>query len=533
MKKMKWLCLVLALVMLLTGCSGLSFDDLWKELTTLQVTPFSEMEYTRPDPAKMEEELKKCCSMAETEKQVKPVVEQVWVVYNLYNTFYTNYNLASIFYFKDLTDTKWEEEYNFCLQAAANYDAMLEEMFYALADCPLRDKLEADPSFGEGFFDNYEGESIWDETFLRLMEQEAALEEEYYQLCTAAQDTEYYSQEYFENYGTKMAQLFVELVGVRQQIAEYAGYPDYPSFAYDFYHKRDYTPQQAVSYLEELGKALSSLYRTIESVPEADKLCTQDQIFSYVEACAQAMDGTAKTAFTAMKDASLYDLTLSDKKYDGSFEVYLTDYTSPYIFLNPTGYARDKLTFAHEFGHFCSDFAAHGSYAGVDVAEFFSQGLEYLSLCYGPESGSLTKLKMLDSLCVFVEQSAYALFEHQVYGLKGSELTVENVQKLYEQIGTRFGFDSWDWDPRDYVLVGHFFTEPMYVISYVTSNDAALQLYQLEQQEKGSGLALWENNLATEEAFFLAFTESAGLKSPFASGRAAEIRATLEAALAA
>lgn len=533
MKKMKWLALVLALVMLFTGCSGKSFTDLWNDLTTLQVTPFDEMEYTRPDLSKMEGELEECLSLAESESRVKTVIDQVWVFYNLYNNFYTNYNLASIYYFRDLTDIKWEEEYNFCLQNAPTVDAMLEELFFTLADCPLRDKLEADPSFGEGFFDNYEGESIWDETFLSLMEQEAALEEKYYQLCTDAQAAEYYSEEYFTRYGTQMADLFVELIKVRQAMAEHVGYPDYPTFAYDFYHKRDYTPQQAETYLQSIGKELSPLYRTAEGSAEAEKLCTQAQAFSYVETAVQAMGGTAKTAFTAMKDAALYDLTYSDKKYSGSFEVYLTDYNSPFVFVNPVGYTQDKLTFAHEFGHFCSDFAAHGSYAGVDVAEFFSQGLEYLSLCYGPEAGKLTEMKMMDSLCVFVEQSAYALFEHQVYDLKGSQLTAENVQKLYENIGTQFGFDAWQWDVRDYVLVGHFFTEPMYVVSYVVSNDAALQLYQLEQTEKGSGLALWEKQLATEEAYFLAFVENAGLKSPFAPDRVAEIRKTLEQSLAA
>lgn len=531
MKKIRIIALVLAVVLLLTGCSGLSFYDLWQELSTLQVTPFSEMQYTRPDVAKMEAELEKCQSLAASESRVKPVVDQVWVVYNLYNNFHTNYSLASIFYYQDLTNEKWEEEYNFCLQNASNVTAMLEEMFYTLADCPLRDKLEKDPSFGEGFFDNYEGESIWDETFLQLMEQEAALEEKYYQICADAQQTEYYSDEYFERYGAQMADIFVELVKIRQAIASHAGYPDYPSFAYDFYHKRDYTPQQAETYLRAIGKELTPLYKTALNTEMNLKFSSQSQTFAYLEGCVQAMGGIANTAFTAMKDAGLYDITSSSKKYNGSFEVYLVDYTSPYIFVNPKGYETDKLTFSHEFGHFCSDFAAHGSYAGIDVAEIFSQGMEYLSLCYGPEAGKLTQWKMTDSLAVFVEQSAYALFEHQVYHLTGSELTVENVQNLYTEIGTQFGFDSRHWDPRDYALVSHFFIEPLYVVSYVTSNDAALQLYQMEQAEKGSGLSLWEKNLATEEAFFLAFIESAGLKSPFAPDRVAEIRDTFTSAL--
>ena len=36
---------------------------------------------------------------------------------------------------------------------------------------------------------------------------------------------------------------------------------------------------------------------------------------------------------------------------------------------------------------------------------------------------------------------------------------------------------------RDFVVIGHFYTDPMYIISYVVSNDAAFQLYQMELEE--------------------------------------------------
>ena len=68
----------------------------------------------------------------------------------------------------------------------------------------------------------------------------------------------------------------------------------------------------------------------------------------------------------------------------------------------------------------------------------------------------------------------------------------------------------------------------MYIFSYVTSNDAAMQLYQLEQQEKGAGLALLEENLATQEISFLAFLNSAGLESPFEPSRIQAVRKTFE-----
>ena len=246
---------------------------------------------------------------------------------------------------------------------------------------------------------------------------------------------------------------------------------------------------------------------------------------------AHNMGGIMKDAFDAMADSQLYDISYGENKFDASFSVYLYAYGAPYVFVNPTMTEYDKLTFAHEFGHFCNHYASHGSGAGVDVSEIFSQGLEYLSLCYTEDNGNLEKIRMATCLTTYVEQAAYASFERQVYGLTGDQLTVENIQALYESIGRAYGFDSWAWDSRDYVCTSHFFTSPMYVVSYVVSNDAALQLYQMEKAEQGTGLACYTENLTTMQPYFLAFLEEAGLKSPFAPGRLEEVRKTLETVL--
>ena len=191
----------------------------------------------------------------------------------------------------------------------------------------------------------------------------------------------------------------------------------------------------------------------------------------------------------------------------------------------------DKLTFTHEFGHFCNDYASYGSYAGVDVGEVFSLGLEYLSLCYVDDGQDLAWLKMADGLSLFVEQAAFAAFEQQMYRLSGDELPVEGLLQLYDRTATEYGFDAVSYDEREFVTISHFYTNPKYIISYVVSNDAALQLYQMEQEEAGKGLACYEENLDTQCTYFLEFMEEAGLLNPFEEGRVARIRETFEAAL--
>ena len=110
-------------------------------------------------------------------------------------------------------------------------------------------------------------------------------------------------------------------------------------------------------------------------------------------------------------------------------------------------------------------------------------------------------------------------------------MTAENIFALYEQTGNDFGFDALQWDSRSFVRVPHFFTNPLYVISYVVSNDAALQIYQLEKETEGKGKALFEENLATLEGNFLAFVDAAGLQSPFEEGRLLDVRKLLEETL--
>ena len=165
--------------------------------------------------------------------------------------------------------------------------------------------------------------------------------------------------------------------------------------------------------------------------------------------------------------------------------------------------------------------------AGIDVGEIFSQGMEYLSLSYGGASEALVQAKLADCLATFVEQAAYGSFEQRMYALEGEDLTAEGLCRLYEEVAEEFGFDAIGYDRREFVDINHFYTNPMYILSYVLSNDAALQLYQLEREEPGTGAALYQEHLATEEERFLAFLATAGLESPFAPGRMEAVGAFL------
>lgn len=525
MKIRRVLCLLLVLSLLLSGC--LDYDQLRDAFYgRYDATPFEKMEYTRPDLSDMQETLRVAKNLSQSATSAESLISAVNDFFNCYDSFFTNSALANIYYNLDLSNAYWQEEYNFCAETEPAFYAALEELYQALARSPFRKELEQDEYFGADFFVPYETEAVYDSVYLALLEEETSLISQYYALTNESSGLDIYSEEYFSKYTVPMTELLVQLVAVRQKIAKHFGYADYIEYAYVYSYARDYSPSQVESYAQQISNTLHDLYvQTNKSGIWQDALsyCSEEETFQYVASAANAMGGGIKEAFQALSDCSLYDLSYGENKYPSSFETYLWSYYSPFVFIYPYMDQGDKLTFAHEFGHFANDYFCYGSYTGTDVAEIFSQGMEYLSLCYSEDPGLLTKLKMADSLYTYVECTAYTLFEHRLYALSGSELTAENILDLYQQISIQFGFDSRQWDPRELITVTHFFTHPLYNISYVLSNDLALQFYQLELNEKGAGLQLFEKCLTDEGSYLLDFAEQYDLESPFAEGRLTQV----------
>lgn len=540
MRRLVCLILAVCLCLTLTGCD-IDYSRYLEALENVgassgdrEYVPYEEMVYSRPDMLQLEEILQSVCAAAAAGQTAEEIVKLTYDFYDAYDLFYTNYYLADLRYSADLTDEYWKAETDFCTENSAWVDGALEELYYALAKSSSLEELEGEDYFGPGFFDSYQGENNWDAGFTALLEQEAALVSRYYDLSARGAEYAPNSPEFYDACAEEMGQVLVDLIRLRRDIAEYWGYEDYCAFASDFYYYRDYTVEQSGEYLAKIRQELVELYRQVngKDVWNAEiEWSSEERTYDYVVQMARNMGGRVEEAFSVMEQGGYYDIGYGENKYPASFEVYLTSYQVPFVFMNPEMSTYDHLTFAHEFGHFCCDYSSWGSYAGVDVLEVFSQGMEYLSLCYAGDGADLTRLKMADCLYLYIEQAAFAEFEMEMYRIPEEKLSVQALTELYDRVALDYGFDSVGYDAREYVTINHYYTNPMYVISYVVSNDAALQLYQLEQRETGLGLEILQNNLDTQERYFLAFLDAAGLKSPFTPGRLEAVRQTLESML--
>lgn len=523
--------LVAALLVVCLCFSGCSLPESWVDwlLDLYRTTPFSQMEYQRPDLAALEALAEECEKLSENEDDFRALEDKIAEYSTQIADFQTDYALAYIHYCQNMSDSYWEGEYHYCEERTATVQAVNDRLLHKLAASSHRDALEA--SLGEGWYEDYEGESMYTEELQALLEQESQLVVQYYEIYSESMDMDL-DEAFFTEYGIQMEQLYVDLVTVRQQIAREAGYDSYADYAYDSTFRRDYTVSQADAYCEEIRRELVPLYISLSTRdPMEVSSSSEQETYDHVRTMAGNMGGVIEEAFAHMSKYELYDLSMGENKFDGSYEVYLLNYHQPYVFVGTGGTAQDRLTFTHEFGHFCNEYASYGSMAGIDVAEIFSQGLEYLSLNYIGDAQELEKIKLAESLIVYVEQAAYASFEHQVYELPAEELTVENIRALFQRTGTDFGLDSWGFDSRIYVIIEHFFSQPCYVISYVVSNDAAMQLYQLEEETKGAGLKIYTDTLATEQEGLMGYLEEAGLESPFKEGRLVAVKDTLHTIL--
>ncbi|MBQ6430651.1 MAG: hypothetical protein IJJ99_02065 [Oscillospiraceae bacterium] len=516
----------------------------------LALVDFAEMEYVRPDIDALCKGFADVQAMVEGGSSAEDVLAALYPVYGDYLRFETMGTIANIRYTLDLNDTFYDEENQWCEEQSPVVEQALEKCYIAMAGSPIRNELE-ELEFGEGFFLYYDENEVYsNDRVVELMQQESDLQTQYMALQSDmtitwkgeerlveelleedlpyAEILEVYRL-YYAKYNPQAAELFIQLIGVRKQIAEELGYDSYADFAYSFYYDRDYTPEQVKQYNADVAKELAAYY--YDAVYSGyDKAITMNQVMELLKQTADTLGGEFAAAYGFMEKYNLFDVTKSTSKMPGSYVTYLTAYEAPFLYVSPTDDIDDFLTATHEFGHFVDGYVNCNGTSSIDCNEIFSQGLEYLSLSRAnlnkTDRAGLTESKIGDAIATFLTQSCYAEFELRVYALPEEELTVEKLNEIFLECNEEFGMGMYGLESiigPGWIDIQHFFIAPFYVISYCISNDAALQIYQAEL-ENGNGLDVYRKLMSLSSGnTILALLEEAGLESPFKPGRMAEL----------
>lgn len=533
--------------------SYLPYDEFPRpEEAELEPVAFEDMEYTRPDAAAL------CKALGELEKLVKDggsfdeVGAAFEAAYSDYSLFNTMDSLSYIRHTIDLNDEYYETENNWCEEQSPLIEQALEKCYIAMGQSDLRDRLEEE-YFTEDFFDFYDENQIYsNDRVVKLMQKDNDLQAQYmalqsdqtiewngeevlYEDIIGDESLDYDSylmayQLYYNKYNPQVGEIFAEMIRTRNEIAKELGYDTFADFAYSYYYDRDYTPEEAEDYLSDIAAELAPMYFYAVYGAQNTTPCSTDEVLDLFEKTVYRFGGEFATSYEFMQAYDLMDITDSSSKMPGSYVTYLSSYQMPFLYVSPTGKLDDLLTCCHEFGHFVDGFVNCNGTSSIDCNEIFSQGLEFLSLSRAEldddEREALTISKVADSLLTFVSQAAYAEFELRAYALPDDQLNTEGLNALFLECMEEFGQSYTGMEDiiaPGWIDIQHFLIAPYYVISYCVSNDAALQIFQLEE-ENGTGLETYRALMSTSSGnTILALLEENGMESPFEPGRVEEL----------
>ena len=179
MKRVRLLALLLAAVLLLSGCSLLTADrDAY-----VSMVPFDEMKYERPDLDAVLADADDLIASLESGMQLGDATSALDALLLAFYHLRTMEALSTIRSDSDVTDAYYSEEVAFCSDAVITFRGKLEEVFAACAASDLRKGL--DDYFGEGFLDDYGEEYVYPERLFELQKQENELVNRYYTALAA------------------------------------------------------------------------------------------------------------------------------------------------------------------------------------------------------------------------------------------------------------------------------------------------------------------------------------------------------------
>ncbi|MBR4308368.1 MAG: hypothetical protein IKT58_02105 [Oscillospiraceae bacterium] len=528
----------------------------------LSEVPFSQISYTRPDTQALIRSYAEVQAMVEAQEDVDRIVSAYEEVFEAHTYFNTMHSYAYIRYSLDLNDSYYDTEYNWCEDQSPLLSQAEEKCFVAMAESPLRDALE-EAYFEEGFFTFYDENRIYSrDEVVALMQKESDLQSQYMDLQSdmtitwkgqersvdelMADDSlsyiEYIAvyEAYYNKYNPLCADLYAQLIRVRKEIAKEVGMDSYADFSYAYTYERDFTPEQVTAYCDEIATEFFSLLFSAVMAQASTPSKSLNESKKLFADTVNTLGGALKTAYEFMIDFELWDTHSSGSKLPGSYVTYLSSFEMPFLYVSPTETLSDFTTLVHEFGHFADAYVNCGGTSIVDVAEIFSQGLEFIAMSRADldpkDRSTLTKSKASDSILVFIAQACYAEFEHLAFSLPDDKLNAEGINELFLKVSEKYGMDLLyaDMDQLlapSWIDVQHFFIAPYYVISYVVSNDVALQIYQQELLE-GTGLDLYYDlMLQPSDLSLLELLEQTDMVSPFASGRIGELARFLKSQL--
>lgn len=350
----------------------------------------------------------------------------------------------------------------------------------------------------------------------------------------------------------KLAELYIQLVEVRTNIARSYGYDNYAEYAYDKIYDREYTPEGLKDYKDQVKLYYSPLLEEVydeygnyqnEISEMFDVPLTVDEAKEMFESHLADVSDDMLESYTYMVEHNLIDIEQSSTKAPGGYTISISgQYNAPFMYNCASGDFTDFNTLVHEFGHYNEMYYApyeEWYYGGcnLDLAEIHSQGLELIydewaDEFYGDYADAMRMYALLNNVYIIVEGCKEDEFQYRVYS-DPDNLTVEKLNQLYYEVSEEYGdtdlYDSpflasmgygEDDEMLEWVRIPHTFQSPMYYISYSVSMAGVEELRCELEEDRDEGIEKYLQLVAAgTDAEFTATLESVDINSPIENPR--------------
>jgi len=278
----------------------------------------------------------------------------------------------------------------------------------------------------------------------------------------------------------KCEEIFDELIKLRTQIAQNAGFDNYRDCAFRQKGRFDYTPEDCLQFHDAVAREIVPAVCEIQAERKRrlklEKLRPWDlavdpqnraalkpfagvgEMVSRTQKIFNQLDGELAAGFQQMQDLKLLDLDNRKGKAPGGYQSTLSEARVPFIFMNAIGLQRDVETILHEAGHAFHAQATRAedlyAYRGapIEFCEVASMsmellGNEFLEEFYPtPEANRARKTHLEGIIGFFPWMATVDAFQHWIYTHAGH--TRAERKAAYLGLMDRFGGDV-DWSGLD------------------------------------------------------------------------------------
>lgn len=414
-------------------------------------------------------------SSAEFDKADTALIDEI-------NYVHTLLTLAKLKHSANPGDTTATAEY---LYAYDLYQRLYTEYWQAMLTLSAsQHKALIDERYGKDWLAEFVVYEDYEEDESNLFYQESILVSEYDSLMAQEKPD-----------ADAVADVFLQLVELRNTIAKRYGYDCYADYAYAKIYYRNYDPQDAEmiwhdakEYFVPLMREYAGDAETAAALLQSDVAfdCNSDAILGAMGRILPNFSEELGTAFSFLLENGLYNIAFDTHKADEGYTVYLHHYEEPFIFNRPYGDFRDFSETIHEFGHWCNYYFCGSdllfSRRDHDLAELQSQGLEllfarYYDEIYREHADAARNYVLMDKVRSVIDGAMYDEFLQRVY--EESDPTKARVNEIFAELCEAYGYKQYEGCETEWMSIDHNFEDPFYYISYSVSALSALELYSL------------------------------------------------------